>query len=62
MHSFAAMGLITIQWALIGYTLEFVMIRRIVGGARLRVPEQRRRRGEGLDPAPLVHGLPGMFA
>jgi len=34
MHSFAAMGLITIQWALIGYTLAFGHdVGGIVGGS-----------------------------
>ena len=44
MHSFFAMGLVTVIWALVGYTLAFGPDSGgIIGGARLRRPEGRAR-------------------
>lgn len=65
MHSFFAMGLMTVQWAILGYSLSFAEGNSFVGGLRYAFLN-----GVGADPAPLASTIPhtafmafqGMFA
>ena len=55
MHSFFALGIVTVQWVLIGYSLAFGPTHGgLIGGFDFAVPRRasawRRRRGDG--PAP----------
>ena len=61
MMSVAALGVVTVTWALVGYSLAFDEGNGFIGGfdnAFLRASGSRRAPGTH-DPAPALHGLPG---
>ena len=44
MQSFVLMALVTVLWALVGYSLASAEATPFIGGSQLRVPARRRRR------------------
>jgi Amt family ammonium transporter len=58
MHSFFAMGIITLQWVVIGYSLSF---GPDVGGGLLGSLEYMMLRNVGLEPGPLGGTLPHLL-
>jgi ammonium transporter, Amt family len=58
MHSFFAMGVITLQWVVIGYSLSF---GPDVGGGLLGSLEYMMLRNVGLEPGPLGSTLPHLL-
>ena len=61
MMSIAALGVVTVTWALVGYSLAFDRGNGFVGGLRLRPPARRHLRAarRDRDPAAAVHGFRG---
>src|SRR5688572_27656839 len=55
MHSFFALGLMTLQWVVVGYSLAF---GPDVGGGMLGGFDHVLLRGVGLEPAPLAASIP----
>jgi Amt family ammonium transporter len=58
MHSFFAMGIITLQWVVVGYSLAF---GPDVGGGLLGGLDHLMLRGVGLEPGPLGGTLPHLL-
>jgi Amt family ammonium transporter len=58
MHSFFAMGVMTIQWVVLGYSLSF---GRDVGGGLLGGFDHLLLAGVGFEPSPLAPGIPHLL-
>ena len=62
MQSFILMAVVTVLWAVVGYSLAFGGSAPFIGDLQLRVPERRRQRAEHRlrrhHPAADLHGLP----
>jgi ammonium transporter, Amt family len=58
MHSFFALGLMTLQWVVVGYSLAF---GPDVGGGMLGGLDHVLLRGVGLGPAPLAASIPHLL-
>jgi Amt family ammonium transporter len=58
MHSFFALGLMTLQWIVVGYSLAF---GPDVGGGMLGGFDHVLLRGVGLGPAPLASSIPHLL-